>query len=283
MADYYGIGKQPVFEGLSTYRSPLVFELSGRQYEFLMDNGKAYRFDFLSGRRVDWGVKEDPSTERINMYDCLKADDRTYLVNMEVEGAQPRTGLSVIIDDEQSLVTLVFTRSGEIKQYPNLITQEIIFGARATPDKPLNSARHSYTKDLVGKRILWHYSSDTKLIHVYYSDHHMRLDFPKDVPPREMTPAVREEFERFPYDEPTVFIKIKDGIYLVSCIEEHPAKRGKIGNNMLFLENLKRVHDVGRSFGLNSKREPENYMFSAFGDFVPSDGEIEAKPYVYMD
>jgi hypothetical protein len=47
------------------------------------------------------------------------------------------------------------------------------------------------------------------------------------------------------------------------------------------------VHDVGRSFGhaglQEGKVRPENYLFSAYGDFVYSDGVLEAKPNVYLD
>jgi hypothetical protein len=201
---------------------------------------------------------------------------------MEVEGAEPRMGLSVVIDDEQKLVTMVFVRQGAVRRYPYLITQDIVFGAIAVPGKALNTARHAYTTNLTGKRIHWHYSSDTEIIHVYYSDNYMRIDFPKERP-EGFTPRPDIDFDQFPYDEPTSYVKIKEGVYLVVCNEENKAKRGKTGNNMLFVEDLRRVRDVGRSFGLNRDYRPENYMFSAYGSFVKSDGVIESRSNPYID
>jgi hypothetical protein len=46
------------------------------------------------------------------------------------------------------------------------------------------------------------------------------------------------------------------------------------------------VHDVGRSFGhtglMEGKLRGENYLFGAFGEFVYSDGKLEARPNVFL-
>lgn len=93
--------------------------------------------------------------------------------------------------------------------------------------------------------------------------------------------------KREPYDEPAHYIKIKPGLYLVSCQEKNMASRGRTGNSLLFLIDTRRVHDVGRSFGHagseTGKVHPENYIFGAFGEFVPSDGVLESQPNPYRD
>jgi hypothetical protein len=100
-------------------------------------------------------------------------------------------------------------------------------------------------------------------------------------------PELQAEIERYPYDEPTTYIKIKNGIYVVSVIEKNRSKRGDTGNSLLFLMDMVRVHDVGRSFGNTPPSSgavvPENYLFAAYGDFVYSDGVIESKKNVYIE
>ena len=50
---------------------------------------------------------------------------------------------------------------------------------------------------------------------------------------------------------------------------------------MTFLIDTARLHDVGRSFGLNGNKEPENYIFAAIGEWAePGDG-LEDEPSAY--
>jgi hypothetical protein len=133
----------------------------------------------------------------------------------------------------------------------------------------------------VGKRIHWHYSPELEIIHVYYNPHHQSVTFPEgkawgDIP----VDIWNAMLEANPYDEPAWYVKIKENVYLVSVIEQNMAKRGMGGNSLLFLIDAERVHDVGRSFGHTGQAPeflPENYIFGAYGDFVYSDGVIEAK------
>jgi hypothetical protein len=86
--------------------------------------------------------------------------------------------------------------------------------------------------------------------------------------------------EKNPYDEPAWYVKIKENVYLVSVLEQNMARLGNGGNSLLFLIDAERVHDVGRSFGHAGQAPefvPENYIFGAYGDFMFSDGVLEAK------
>lgn len=163
------------------------------------------------------------------------------------------------------------------------------FGAIDIPGYPLPLKRHGYTTDLVGKRVNWNYGPDMSIVHVYYNPHYIRATFLPGtrMALRPITPEEREERERFPYDEPTTYIKVKEGIYIVSVIEQNRSKRGDTGNTLLFLMDLVHVHDVGMSFGhtppSSGAIKPENYFFAAYGDFVYSDGVIESQKNVYLE
>ena len=285
--EYYGImKKKPVFEGLSQYRPPFNYELSGKQFKLVMDKEKDFYVNFLSGNILEWSVFGDEKIWREN-YECAKTSELTYFVNFELTGTALRTNISLVIDIEQRLVTFVRTYTGFHEKFPYLVNSDYDFGAIDLSGYSLPNKRHGFTSDMVGKRIHWHYSPSIEIIHVYYDPHYCRVTFPPNRVLAAPPPESNEDWERFPYDEPAVYIKIKEGIYFVSIIEQNMSRRGLTGNSLLFLMDLVRVHDVGRSFGHAGLKEghvhPENYMFAAYGDFVYSDGELESKKNVYIE
>jgi putative NADH-flavin reductase len=277
---YYGVEKdRPVFEGMSRYRPPLTFELAGKQFRFVFDNGEEILASFISGDTLSWSESGgSPQTEH---YECAKIDDLTYFVNFEFERLKPRTNITLALDLEQSLVSKVKTWTRFDPQHPTLCENEVVFGAIALPGMPLPEKRHAFNTDLIGKRIHWHYSPELEIIHVYYHPHYQTVTYAEgkgwgDIPLDMWNAYV----EANPYDEPAWYVKIKENIYLVSVIEQNMARRGMAGNSLLFLLDAGRVHDVGRSFGYTGQAPefyPENYIFGAYGDFVYSDGVIEAK------
>jgi hypothetical protein len=275
--------KQPVFQGMSQYRAPLNFELAGKQYKLILDNGKTVTINFGADTLLWSELGGAPTSE---YYECAKIDEQTYFVNFEFAHVKPRTNIVLVVDIEQGLVTQITSRTEFNLQHPALCENDYVFGAIALPGKPVNEKRHSRTKDLVSKRIHWHYSPKLEIVHVYYCTDYIRVTFPEgkvwgDVPPQEFLDAL----EQYPYDEKAFYIKIKENIYLIAVAEQNMAKRGLSGNSLVFLIDAKRVHDLGRSFGHTGKGpnfEPENYIFGAYGDFVYSDGIIEARKNKYI-
>lgn len=285
--EYYGILKEkPKFYGLSRYCPPFIYELTGRRFKLVMDKEEDYFVDFLTGNTLEWSEYTDAKSVR-ERYECVKIDDCTYFVNFEFSEMKPRTNITLILDMEQRLVTFVRTYTGFSDKYPYLVESDFDFGAIDVPGYPLATKRHGYTTDLVGKRVNWTYGPNMSIVHVYYNPNYIRATFlPGSRPFMRFTPEQQEEMERFPYDEPATYIKVKEGIYVVSVIEQNRSRRGGTGNSLLFLMDLVRVHDVGRSFGNTPPEsgsiQPENYLFSAYGDFVYSDGVIESRKSAYI-
>jgi hypothetical protein len=287
---YYGIlEKRPEFPGASRYRAPLNFELDGKEFSLVFDDGTQVKISLSADTIV---YHEAGSKAESAHYECAKIDELTYFVNFEFEATsevaelKPRTNIILVLDLEQQLVTKLRTRTKFDPKYPTLCDSDYTFGAIARGGSPLNEKRHGLTRDLVGKRIHWHYAPETEIIHVYYSTDYIRATFPAKPGTPPPPPEVMEELEKYPYDEKAFYIKIKENIYLVSATEQNMSKRGLPGNSMVFLMDTARVHDVGRSFGLNTQVDnletPENYIFGAYGDFVYSDGVIEAKKNPYI-
>ena len=268
--DYSQIPSPKTYEGMSQYRPPLCFELVGKTFELVMDTGYEYDMSFIDRKTLKYGEKG--SEAQNYTYDCLKVDDDTYFVNFEVTGADPRAGITIVLDMEQYLVTSDYCSIGENPHYPKLPKSHISFGAIRKEDGTLSKLRHGYTDDLVGKAIHWRYGT-LAVVHVYSSERYYRLMSPPYVleKVKKENPKLYEWLSKrntvSVYEEPCNHIKIKDGIYVFEVNEEMAHKQRGSGNNLFFLMNINRLHDVGRSFGYNSEGLPENYTYGAFGEY----------------
>jgi uncharacterized pyridoxamine 5'-phosphate oxidase family protein len=276
--------KAKKYEGLSQLRPPLCYELVGRSFELVMDTGYDYEMKFIDRNTLSYGLIDGEKNEY--RYECLKVDDTTYFINFEMSGASPRTGMSFVLDLEQSLTTCVIVREGLNPRLPKLPSTEIVFGALRKEDNTVPKIRHGYTSDMVGTAILWHYAT-FDIIHLYSSERYYRGVLPREAIERMSAgiPDVPGQTGDAPvrfFEEPSDYVKIKDGVYLFSFVESDMARAGLNGNAMCFLMNLNRMYDVGRSFGYNADGERENYMFGAYGEYVEPDPTIDRKSISYI-
>ena len=139
--------KERIFESNAKYVSKFNHELAGRTFHLVMDNGREYVASFISGEIVLWAEQGDPF--RWEKYQCLKSDDTTYLVVMELYGQPLRTCRTLVLDLEQSLVTMHVARQGGIPHRPRMVEVEFLFGAIKLPGQTPPVKRHCYTTDLV--------------------------------------------------------------------------------------------------------------------------------------
>ena len=268
--------KAPKFEGISNYRPHLNYELTGQTFRLVMDTTDDITVQFLTRNRLEYRRGDRIWEEN---YECAKGAEMAYFVNFELTGVTPRTNITLFLDTMTRLVTVVTTWTGLKPQYPTLCDDKFEFGAIDTGDLPLPKKRHRYTMDLVGKRIHWHYGPDFSIIHVYYHTNFCRGTFTPErlakMPPP--TPESRAAWKENPYDEKATYVKMREGLYAVSFVEQSMARSGRVGNSLLFMMNTDRLHDVGRSFGHSGQFGgtgylPENYLFGAYGEWVTNDG-----------
>ncbi len=263
------ISSPGTFEGMSRYRPPLCFELEGRTFDLVMDDGYDCVLSFKDRSVLEFGVSGE---SREYFYDCLKADENTYFVNFEMEGQEQRTGMSLILDMEQSLVTACRCTIGSNPKWPRMPRPEFIFGGIRKEDGTVPSIRHGYTNEMVGRAISWEYGT-LNAVHVYSSERYYRLTVTEEMLER----VKRDNPDEYGFlstrnqetidEEPVSMIKVKEGIFIFGANEEMLFRTRGTGNNLLFLMNLNRMYDVGRSFGYNAEGNPENYTFGAFGKY----------------
>ncbi len=276
--------KPPEFEGMSQYRLPRCYELAGEKFELVMDDGYDYEIEFIDRYTLTFGRKG--LEQKKYDYDCAKPEDVTYFVNFELDST-PRTGVALVLDMEQYLVTSNFCTVGENPRYPKMPKPHIIMGAIRKPDGTLNPKRHGYTNDMIGKAIHWSYGI-LDIVHVYSSERYYRTTVTPEAKaerwikwPKLM--AERAELDKVRlYEDRGDYIKIKDGVYIFHVNEEEVCIERGSGNNLFTLMNLNRMHDVGRSFGHNGKGEPENYIYGAYGEWYDASEELAKKSTLYI-
>ncbi|MCR5648974.1 MAG: MoaF N-terminal domain-containing protein [Oscillospiraceae bacterium] len=264
------------FEGMAVFRPPLVYELTGRKFTLVFDDGFDRNLFFKDRRTLSFGK---PGEEKDYSYDCLKAADRCYYVNFEYDmSLRPRLAYTLVLDLETSLVTMALSRLHTNPKIPRMPYVDFIFGAIVREDGTVPTVRHGYTAYLVQTSIDWNYGV-FDIAHVYTTERYYRVSFSprglvrvrrgnpdigkatgQPTPSSSPKPAQQDV-----YEDHATFIKIRDNVYLVNLLETQLALRSGHGNSLLVLMDLDEMHDVGRSFGTSGAGGEENYTFGAFG------------------
>lgn len=272
---------------LSVFRPPLVYELTGRKFTLVFDDGYDRSLVFKDRNTLSFGTAGE---EKDYAYECLKAGDRCYFVNFEDPELRPRLGISLVLDLVQDLVTMVLAHLYVNPKIPGMPSSDYVFGAIMREDGSVSGIRHGFTTDLMGKSISWNYGY-FDIAHVYATEHYYRVSFTA----RGLARAYRGRPElrkggmggRTPspqdvYEDYLTPIKIRDRIYLVDLLETVKAKTQGHGNSILVVMNLDEMHDVGRSFGSNSEGGNGNNTLGAFGVFHDASSVLEKKSTLYI-
>ncbi len=290
------------FIGLSQYRGAFNYELAGKSFHLVMDDGKELSMVFLDGENVQIAEKGRPYIWE--SYECLKGDETTYLVHVR-KADDPMINMTWVLDTEQRLVTMVLMEEGYDKEFPRLIRTTPFFGAIKVPGRALPEKRHHLSARMAGKHIVWHYNPGFALQHIYHSPICCRASagpdengVPKDTERRfaaqlnSEDPEVRERAEKliamykerekfYPfYEEESFHIWIKDNLNLFCFVEENMTRLSpggrEGGGGILLLQEIDRVTDVGLSFCAG-----EYYMCTAYGEEndIPDPLDTAESPY----
>ncbi|MDR3148907.1 MAG: MoaF N-terminal domain-containing protein [Oscillospiraceae bacterium] len=254
---------------IGQYCPPLCFELAGKRFELKMDYGEDTgdaSLHFLDEKRVEWSIKSS-GVSKVDEYKCLKGDDYTYLVSWCIKDPENPDEVSSenhtwVIDKEQGLVTFLRCVKGENPYWPYLIESHFTFGAIKEAGKTIGPKRHGFTDECIGSCVQWTYGHELSTVHVYYSSNWYRITYPKDAVVSEQGAAQNEQLNSLlkdlpGSDEPAYYIKIKEGMYLVSLTEQNMERYvgDKVGfrsDTLCFLDNYNRMYDVGRGYGTST-------------------------------
>ena len=268
---------------IAQYDMPQNYELVRQKFELAMDDGFDITLSFIDRKTIEWTVEGD-SPQLSHDYLCSKGDDTTYLVSYELESVEKRTNHTWVIDLENQLVTRVLCVIGDHPKYEYLIKPKYEFGAIKCDGKtPPVYPRHGFTNDMMGNIVQWFYGSDMTTVHVYYASDFYRITYP---PEKASSRVFNEALAKLPSsDEPAAYIKIKEGMYLLTITEYNMEKIVGAAmpfrsNSMTFLQNYNRVYLVGRTFGTridNGTVQPLHLTYSAFGKILHPEEEYITK------
>lgn len=292
------------FPGLSQYKAPFCYELAGKSFRLVMDDGRAFALRFLDEKRLEWAEDEHPL--RVDEYQCLKGDDTTYLVNIRLPEDEGKFAYNWVLDTEQRLVTLDIMEWYYEKDLDHLIRNTPSFGAIDVPGLPLPAIRHHLSTRMAGKHIFWHYNPGHVLQHIYHSPRAIRASTGDGLTPLETqrnrmkyllespNPEDRAEAEKsieafrqretyYPlFEEPCFHVWIKENLNLFCFVEEIMCRRSpnhdQGGGGLLLLQDIERLLEVGVSFSANGSN-----MVSAYGDSNENGDPFDTLPTPYAE
>ena len=292
------------FPGLSQYKAPFCYELAGKSFRLVMDDGRVFALRFLDEKRLEW--VEDDRPLRVDEYQCLKGDDTTYLVNIRLPEDEGKFAYNWVLDTEQRLVTLDIMEWYYEKDLDHLIRNTPSFGAIDVPGLPLPAIRHHLSTRMAGKHIFWHYNPGHVLQHIYHSPRAIRASTGDGLTPLETqrnrmkyllespNPEDRAEAEKsieafrqretyYPlFEEPCFHVWIKENLNLFCFVEEIMCRRSpnhdQGGGGLLLLQDIERLLEVGVSFSANGAN-----MVSAYGDSNENGDPFDTLPTPYAE
>jgi len=283
----------PQFEGIRLRRltPPLCYELAGESYELVMDDGYDYFLRIIDGKTLSWNWAGDEPKQA--EYLCLKGDDDTYIISYELKGISPRVNHTFVIDKENDLVTRLISTIGTNPKYPYLMKTEYEFGAiRHDGAEVPVFPRHGFTTDILGNMLEWS-CGEAATVHAYNSTSFYRLTYSRDPLYAEAAKRMRNNAENWgkklpSTDEPSTFIKLKEGVYLFTLTEINAEKilgaemDGYRSNVMTWIVDFKNTtRTFIRLFGTSTTPEGEDvsahYMIGLYGRHVDPESDEDLK------
>jgi hypothetical protein len=261
------------------------YELEGEKFRFIMNGGYDYDLEFTGKTTCLWNIVGDKHEEAV--YECLKADDTTYMVTFLVKGAEPDICHTYVIDLEQKLVTQLISTPGMNPRFPMVISNKYDFGAILVEGHPLPFKRHCFTDELLGTRVEWHWTTKLVSRHAYDSTNFYRITWAEG---STLDIEFSAENEKLPStDEVAQYIKIKDHMYMFVVTEEMAERllgddQPFRSNTLVMIQNYDRMYHVGRGFGammVNGKPERLTCLFGAFGNPVELPSKFLNAPNPY--
>jgi hypothetical protein len=159
---------------------PTTTDLAGKTLDLHFDNGWVTEHRFVGPNELVWTIKDGPDKGQTatETYVATTLRDGFYFVDFIKSGEQA-TSVSLVLDMPRGIFTAVIGRlptEVEAKRDPlsrvesgSELTPVTALFAHGTIDRPYSATEplHQPTEELVGKRVLYEYSSTEEYEHIY--------------------------------------------------------------------------------------------------------------------
>jgi hypothetical protein len=240
---------------------PCTEKLSGKIFSLDFDGGRRWEYE-IRGRhemrfRYDGfrGSGSDSAWHE-ERYEAFESDSNLFFFVHTVTGKLPMETMNIVLDFDSGLAACIHNSMGN-REHPREPLQDWLFGTiGAEGITPPKYARHGFTTELVGKSFTWSYTKTMTSQHIYSSP----SSYSWTIMLGDGSPGIM-------WSSPCKYVKIREGIYLMSWVEERSA-----GNQNAILFNTKTMHDVGACLGINHEQV---FEFNTFGAEARSAGSID--------
>lgn len=154
--------------GFDEHRLPATDVLAGREVPLAFDGGATVRYRFADDGALDWNAADGGSGREA--YTAIEVADGVVLVDLVRSGDQ-RESVTLVLDLDARRATAVTSRLGPHVAGRAAVTQAFrpaVIGDAAAPGP---GPAHERSLDLVGRRVLYTYSSRHAYEHVYLDGH----------------------------------------------------------------------------------------------------------------
>ncbi|MBR3105694.1 MAG: hypothetical protein IKH30_00765 [Clostridia bacterium] len=230
------------FAGDERFIRTLDYRLAGTAMHIVYDSGEEELYSFSTGEDLI-RMKKGKTPDWLH-YGSLTMRNTLRLIAYEEPDPLGYCCVTLVIDEDNGLVTRARTVFGGFPARPNLAKTDYTFGAVKRDGQELPWRRHCFTCDLTGKKIAWTYYNGFVNAHIYL-DHFCRAQALRR-PDGDDSPLIDDPI----YEEPAVYVKIREGVYLMGVTEDNINRRNPAagGSNLLLLMDIENLTDIGRNF-----------------------------------
>lgn len=231
---------------------PVSDRLAGCRFALRFDDGPAWEYEFEDETQLRWRVpgEADWHAERYKAFEPAKD---ILLFSHVCSGSRPLRCLTQVVDLSNGLATCVDAVLGNGRK-PWEVGHRAIFGVmemEGGPTPPV-TARHGFTRELLGKCFAWTYSDMMQSIHVYSTPESYSW-----------TIILQGNAGGFMWSSPCLYVKLREDAYLMSWTEDTCN-----GNQGTIVFNPWIMHDAGYFFGISDQGEKPDVHLHEMGAFA---------------
>ena len=219
----------PETGGMAGNSLPLSEHLAGKELTVHYDEGgPVWDYRFGDGKQLHWR-RAGESRWHEAAYRAFEADqDLIFFAHMH-SGTRPAECKKIILDLASGLTTCVNSKLGTAYR-ANEVSYQISFGVIEMQGlEAPRYWRHEFTDELTGHAYSWSYSDQMTSMHTYSTPHSSSW-----------TIYMGNGALGFQWSAPCQYVKIRDGVYLFSLVEE-----ACNGVQTTVLINTRTMHDCG--------------------------------------
>jgi hypothetical protein len=252
-------GEGSVPQMMAGHQLPFSDFLAGKELTVRYDNGVAWNYRFLDGKKLRWR-KEGEAQWRDEEYRAFEADESLIFFGHMHSGTRPAESVRIVLDFANGLTTCVNSKMGSA-YLANEVSYKIVFGAMEMEglESP-RYIRHTFTDELVGHAFSWNYSEAMTSMHVYTTPHSASWSIYLDSGALGMN-----------WSAPCQYVKLRDGIYLFNLMEE-----ACNGAETCVVINTRIMHDCGFGFAGTEK----SVNFGLVGALARNIGYYDVRKYL---